>query len=235
MGLVSTTGFFNRGCPQELILKLQKEGDYKRFIETGTFYGETTKWAAAYFKNVITLEASEEIFKKLNFNEFPNVTSVFGDSSRKLSEFLGESAIIYLDAHTSTNESFDSNPLIQELRLINDSAANHCIIVDDARYCTSAWDSFSYGELVDLIPLLGTHNRYVVIFDDMIIAVPRKFKELVDNYIHKKAARYWNTYVQELEEKNHPFRTAAKNWLTPSGLKRQAGKFLRTYFPKRRI
>lgn len=235
MGLVSTSGFYNRGCPDQLILLLQKEGDYKIFIETGTFYGATSMWASAHFDSVITFEASEEIYKKLNFSKYPNILSVFGDSSTQIADHLNKPSIIYLDAHTSTEESFDSNPLIQELKLINNSGNNHCIIVDDARYCTSAWDSFAYGELVDLIPLLGAHNRYVVIFDDMIIAVPRAYKELLDIYIRKRASRYWRTYVQELEERNHPFRAAAKNWLTPSGLKSQAGKFLRTYFRKSRI
>ncbi|MEY3984367.1 MAG: hypothetical protein RL160_1926, partial [Bacteroidota bacterium] len=183
---------------------------------------------------VVTFEASEEIFKKLDFKDFTNVTSVFGDSAQELATYLKEPSIIYLDAHTSTNESFDSNPLIKELKIINTAGDQHIIIVDDARYCTSAWDDFAYGELVDLIPLLGAHQRYVVIFDDMIIAVPRVHKELVDTYIRKKASTYWRTYIQELEAREKPFLTFAKNWLTPKGVKSKLGIVYRALFKKKK-
>jgi hypothetical protein len=211
MGLVSTSGSFSRECPDQSIFLLQKEGDYEKLIETGTFYGAASKWASAHFSKVITFEASEEIFKKQSFTDYLNGISVFGDLSTLIADYLSEPSIIYLDAHTRTEESFDSNPAIEELKLINHSGNHHCIIVDDARCCTAAWDSFSYGELVDLIPLLGAHNRYVVVFDDVTIAVPRSFKELPDVYSRKRASRYWRVYVQELEERDHPFRTAAKN------------------------
>ena len=211
MGLVSTSCSFNRECPDQLIFLLQKEGDCEIFIETGTFDGATSKWASAHFSKVITFEAFEEIFKKQSFKDYLNGISVFGDLSTLMADCLSEPSIIYLDAHTSTEESFNSNPAIEELKYINHAGNHHCIIVDDARCCTAAWDSFSYGELVDLIPLLGAHNGYVVVFDDMMIAVPRSFKELLDVYIRKRASRYWRVYVQELEERDHPFRTAAKN------------------------
>jgi hypothetical protein len=68
----------------------------------------------------------------------------------------------------------------------------------------------------------------------MIIAVPRVHKELVDTYIRKKATAYWQTYIKELEAREKPFLTFAKNWLMPRGIKSKLGIIYRATFKKKK-
>lgn len=49
------------GAPKELILKLLERLPADCFVETGTFMGGTTEWAASHFQKVITIEVNPEI------------------------------------------------------------------------------------------------------------------------------------------------------------------------------
>ena len=182
MGLVIKGRTEYRGIPKALVLLLKENLSYNTFIETGTYQGETSIWASKYFEKVITIEASEEIYEKLELKDFANITSIFGNSIDLLGNITQESAIFYLDAHNSGGETFDSYPLLKEIDLINNSNLNHVIIVDDARFCMSVFNGETYGEIVDICNKLSFNNRYVVIYDDMLIAVPREYKYLIDDY-----------------------------------------------------
>jgi hypothetical protein len=182
MGLIFKGKAEYRGVPKSLVLLLNEKLNYNTFIETGTYQGETTIWASNYFEKVITIEASEEIYAKLNFSKFANITSLFGNSSELLHHIIEQSSIFYLDAHNSGGATFNSYPLLKELDLINNSKLNHVIIVDDARFCMSLFNDETYGEIIDVCNMLSINNRYVVIYDDMFIAVPREIKYLIDDY-----------------------------------------------------
>ena len=182
MGLVIKGRVEYRGIPKELVLLLKENLSYNCFIETGTYHGETSIWASKHFENVITLEASEEIYDKLDLKEFTNIKSLLGNSSDILWDIIQESSIFYLDAHNSGGATFDSYPLLDELDLINNSKLNHVIIVDDARFCMSVFNGETYGEIVNICNKLSFNNRYVVIYDDMLIAVPREYRYLIDDY-----------------------------------------------------
>ena len=182
MGLVIKGKAEYRGVPEALIFLLKENISYNCFIETGTYHGETSIWASKYFQKVITIEASKEIYSSLNLRDFKNITSLFGNSSEILRTIIDESSIFYLDAHNSGGTTFNSYPLLDELDTINNSKLEHVIIVDDARFCMSVFNGETYGEIVDICNKLAFSNRYVVIFNDMLIAVPRQFKYLIDEY-----------------------------------------------------
>lgn len=182
MGIEIKGRLVYRGVPKDLVLLLKENLSYSTFIETGTYRGETSIWASEYFARVITIEASKEIYTNLNLKKFANITALFGNSTELLQHIIRESSIFYLDAHNSGGATFNSYPLLDELDIVNGSNFDHVIIVDDARFCMSVFNGETYGEIVDICNKLAVNNRYVVIFNDMLIAVPRQYKNIIDYY-----------------------------------------------------
>ena len=194
MGFISTSNFSVRNVPELLILSIKKTREFDTFIETGSHLGETSYWAEKYFKNVISFEAAEHYYKNLISSE--KINFIFGDSSKELSKFLVDNSIIYLDAHYSGGITHNSYPLLSELSQINDSQLlDLVIIVDDARFCLSKWNGESYGYIMDILELMSNSNtRHICIFDDMIIAVPKEFEKIVDDWVKEISAKYWYSF-----------------------------------------
>ena len=194
MGFISTSNFSVRNVPELLILSIKKTREFGTFIETGSALGETSYWAEKYFKNVISFEAAEHYYKNLISSE--KINFIFGDSSKELSNFLVDNSIIYLDAHYSGGITHNSYPLLSELSQINDSQLlDLVIIVDDARFCLSKWNGESYGYIMDILELMSNSNsRHICIFDDMIIAVPKEFEKIVDDWVEEISAKYWYSF-----------------------------------------
>jgi hypothetical protein len=214
MGLVIKGRAEYRGIPKALVLLLKENLSYNSFIETGTYQGETSIWASKHFDNVITIEASEEIYEKLELKGFSNITALLGNSSDLLGNITQESSIFYLDAHNSGGATFDSYPLLDELDLINNSKLDHVIIVDDARFCMSVFNGETYGEIVNICNKLSCNNRYVVIYDDMLIAVPREYRYLIDDYtnlVSKEIVKinWFNNIIKRIKDsikRRNPFK-----------------------------
>lgn len=197
MGIIAKKGWEYRGVPKELILKLKEDLGFEVFIETGTYMGETSIWASNFFSKVVTIEASKEIFERLNLKKYENIKSVFGDSKHVLNDIITSASIFYLDAHNSGGETHNSYPLLEELDAINKSKFEHVIIVDDARFCMSQYNSECYGEITDICSKLGFNNRYVIIFEDMLIAVPRVCKNIIDDYTNEKSKKQFDRFLYE--------------------------------------
>ena len=117
------------------------------WIESGTYFGETTKILAKNSKNVITIEASADLFNQFIENlEDSKIMALWGNSSNLL-----DGAILslldreysqinfFLDAHNTGEEAFNSTeetPIIRELQIISQylEAIKSCsIFVDDFR------------------------------------------------------------------------------------------------------
>ena len=154
MGIIAIGNFVYRGIPKKLVLDLKNALSLNVFIETGTYMGDTAIWASDHFDNVITIEASEEIYKSQNKKY--GIKYILGDSSNLLKQIISENSLIYLDAHYSGGTTFNTYPLIEELNGINSSELeNLSIIVDDARFCNSLWNDEKYGDLVEIVNLLS--------------------------------------------------------------------------------
>jgi hypothetical protein len=201
MGIIATKGYKYRGVPKDLILILKDKSGYKNFIETGTYKGETSIWASSVFTEVTTIEASNAIFNTLKLKKFANISSLLGDSRDVLPKVIKGNSIFYLDAHNSEGSTFNSYPLLTELDIINGDPYDHIIIIDDARFCLSLYNGERYGDITDVCLKLGLKNRYVVVFDDMFIAVPIEFKKLIDNYTQNRSRIYFNRYLFEMKFK----------------------------------
>lgn len=119
----------------------------KYFVETGTEYGDTAKWASGVFPQVVTVEASPEHYALSGgmLAGCGNVRRVFGDSTlmlRQVDEWVppGEPAMFYLDTHWSTGPIDDAyygrntpNPLMRELGMLRNRIGVNYIFVDDVR------------------------------------------------------------------------------------------------------
>jgi hypothetical protein len=194
MGFLSTSNYFIRTAPHDLIITLKISGTLDTFIETGSYLGETAYWAEKNFKSVLSFEASSEYYKNLKSSNI--LKFVFADSSSELHKYLKNNSLIYLDAHYSGGFTHKSYPLISELSQINDSKIdNLVIIIDDARFCISKWNGESYGYIIDILNIASdSGKRYVCIFDDMIIAVPKYLSQVVDSWVLKRSSEYWNSF-----------------------------------------
>lgn len=113
--------------------------EFTIFVETGTHYGNTLKNVLSFFKEIHTIELSENFYNRaLNiFNDYKNVKFYLGDSSELLAKIinvLNNPTIFFLDGHFSSEDTAQGKkdvPLIEELISINNSFLHESIIIID--------------------------------------------------------------------------------------------------------
>lgn len=132
--------------PEDLIRRIRAVKPLRFFVETGTYYGETARWASERFEHVWTTEFSDECYKGAIEKSagVENVSFLYGDSRAVLPKVLAEleeEALFWLDAHYSGNETYgksDECPLLEEISIVNRSKYENAIIIDDARFLSPA-------------------------------------------------------------------------------------------------
>ena len=122
------------------------------WIETGTYYGETTKLLSKISKKTISIEADKNLFETSNriLKKFKNVEILNGKSEDLLDKVISKNLnfkniCIYLDAHlcqdhlkntkTFGNEN-TATPILNELEIITKYLANFekiVVLIDDIR------------------------------------------------------------------------------------------------------
>ena len=122
------------------------------WIETGTYYGETTKLLSKISKKTISIEADKNLFETSNkiLKNFKNVEILNGKSEDLLDKVISknlnfQNVCIYLDAHlcqdhlkntkTFGNEN-TATPILNELEIITKYLANFekiVVLIDDIR------------------------------------------------------------------------------------------------------
>jgi len=207
-------GLVQMGPPRELILQLAERYGLRDFIETGTYHGSTSVWAASHFDNVITIEYSQKIYEETvaKHGKIQNINFIFGDSRSVLKTIvpkLSRPAIFWLDSHWSGGKTYGKNnecPLIEEIRVINMPKCAHFLFIDDARLFTSPpprphrieqWPSID--EVIESLKS-GNHKYYIVIVEDVIIAVPECAKDPVASYCQEINTKAWKEYGERLSE-----------------------------------
>jgi hypothetical protein len=189
-------GFVRFGAPTDLILALKKEFDLRDFVETGTFHGETALWASAHFERVVTIENSPELYAstKPKLGQKPNISFIQGNSKTTLPAVVSKLArpsVFWLDSHWCgglTHGKKDECPLLEEIHAFQHSELSHFLFIDDARLITSPpphpHNANQWPPLFDVFEALhsGNHQYYVVIVEDVIIAVPLRAKPWLMNY-----------------------------------------------------
>lgn len=238
-------GIIRMGPPTDLILNLANRYRLQTFVETGTYQGGTTLWASQHFSSVITIEKSKSMFEAAleKFKSTPNVKCLYGDSRSQLKtivESISSPAIFWLDSHWCGGESYgetDQCPLIGELKLLNSSLEEHLLFIDDARLFTSAPPLPNRIEQWPAIAQVckeldqGKFERYVVIFEDVVIAVPAYMKDAVATWCQQVNTKAWQDYGAQLRQTKIQLGIRHLSdgiYLLAQGVKEQFGKLLRT-------
>lgn len=180
-------GKYHLGPDEPRALALAAQHGVDTFVETGTYKGGTTAWAAKHFRHVYTIEAYAARYNALMrvpvLERPANAQYLFGDSRVELPLLLAvlrRPCMFWLDAHwcgEGAHDSVDECPLREELVAINadDYAAKHVIMIDDARLFEAPppmpHDPAQWLTLYEVYALLG--DRDVYLDKDIIYALPR--------------------------------------------------------------
>lgn len=199
-------GLVHPGIPHEIILFLKQQFGLETFVETGTLNGNSAAWASRYFKRVVTIEASEPLWRaaRARHAQMTNVEFIRGNSAQQLPALIPtlESPLFWLDAHWSgahTAGEFDECPLLAEIAAISKSKLEKSqlekvvIVIDDARLFLTPppaphkWDHWpDLSTVISALEACG--NPYVTVTDDVIIAVPRAARGAMVGYLRRMAA-----------------------------------------------
>jgi hypothetical protein len=148
------------------------------------------------FSSVVTIEASEQLhaLAGAQFGHLKNIRFLRGSSPavlRQIVPTLPTPAIYWLDAHWSggmtAGEEYEC-PLLEEIRAIDSHGDDAFILIDDARlFLAPPPLPHKAEQWPDLAGVLGTlrekhPSRYVVVFEDVIIAVPARAREFLIRY-----------------------------------------------------
>jgi hypothetical protein len=181
------------GAPEigDFIQTLKNEYQIDVAIETGTYFGNTTRFLSSCFDEVHTIEISNEFYQKSaeSLQDCKNVHCHLGSSEKvlheKLPELKNKRILFYLDAHW--NEFW---PLLDELQEISQTHRDQCIIVIDDFKVPGRHDIFfdhyqsdecSYRYIKEkLDQIYSSYDYYYVIPKNLaarakFVAIPKKW------------------------------------------------------------
>ena len=139
------------------------------WIETGTYYGNTTRVLSKISKKTISIEADKNLYEtsKKKLKNLKNVEIIYGKSQDLLEKVIlenlnFENICIYLDAHlcrdhlrntTTFGNENDATPILEELKLIKKFLSKFKsinILIDDIRLFQGSFQNYpNKNALVD--------------------------------------------------------------------------------------
>lgn len=154
--------------------------DWKIFVETGTYMGETIKQMAPNFETLYTIEIDPILYYSTSYTlksqGINNVNFILGDSSVELAaicETVKSPMVFFLDGHFSSGDTGRGSkdcPLLDEIKVIASRTANDVIIIDDYRLFGTKnnedWSEISEKAIMDIF---GTPKKSFVSNDRLII------------------------------------------------------------------
>lgn len=211
-------GIVTNGIPHRITLELAKIGNCQTFVETGTCYGQTTRWASDHFRVVLTIEKAKPLYR-LHSDQLASikgVTPFLGDSRDVLPKIIGdlgpEPALYWLDGHWSGGETAgdkDECPLLDEIACLSNRTQD-IVLIDDARLFLSAppsaHDASQWPTIPDILDAFHKANLkpFVQIIDDVIFAVPNDSNLIIHlvAYAQERADSNWEAYLQQQQSDN---------------------------------
>lgn len=225
-------GIVTRGIPTALVDLLRDNYQLDYFVETGTYFAETSIWASSRFARVYTIESAKVLYDDAvrQHGHIENIEFILGDSRQHLAELtarLAAPALFWLDAHWSsgvTAGEHDECPLLEELAVITRSTQQHVLLIDDARLFMSPpphpYNYKQWPTIADIVETIQAKwHYYMLIHDDVIVAVPETLKEIVAQYCQQLTTL--RLEQDEIRRNNAPDRLLAngigsiKNYLRP--------------------
>jgi len=138
----------------------KKYSDFPIFIESGTYYGETTKLASLLFNKIYSIELDLNLFNKNKelFKNNRNVVILQGDTLKILPQLLikeNSNIIFWLDGHNSgpgTAAGEIDFPALQECEIIDKMFLGKygLILIDDVRMFGSGHAAQIDNSLIDI-------------------------------------------------------------------------------------
>jgi len=186
-------GYVSFSMPREIVLKFKEKASIRNFVETGTFKGNTSFWAAAHFENVYTIEIDPAISKSTSSRpDCPGNIEFFTGNSKDvlpgLVTRLSGPAVFWLDGHwcnvTEIGKDMEC-PLMDEIRALH-QFKDSVILIDDARaflgplpppHEKAQWPRID--EVFLLLKKQFPHNL-VTIADDVIYCLPPDLIDVFD-------------------------------------------------------
>jgi len=162
------------------LISVAKKTGARQFIETGTYLGRTTRWAASRFERVVTIELDPQLAARAvaSLSDLPNVEVIQGDAVEKLRDVIARpeirDALVYLDGHFSggiTARGEVDEPACAGLEvLVPHIAKIRGIVVDDFR---TFGIEFAAPTKADLLRSAehhyGKHFEIVVHMDQLLL------------------------------------------------------------------
>nr|MBI3612124.1 hypothetical protein [Nitrospirota bacterium] len=145
---------------RSVLLHYYKKYKPMYFVETGTFFAETTRVMRKYFDVVFSIELNRELHQQAKYvlGRHRNVILVNGDSKNELPAILAKitaPALFWLDAHYSggvTSKSEEFTPIKSELLYIfNHPVDGHIVLIDDARLFNGEDDYPDMAEVEEMV------------------------------------------------------------------------------------
>lgn len=185
-------GTVNFSIPKDIVKKIVQYKAINNFIETGTYKGDSSFWAANFIKNVYTIEIDPEISRLTSERQDcpENIKFLIGDSREILPEVVRElkgNSFFWLDGHwcTGAGGKDDECPVLDEIRAIG-KLIDPVIFIDDARcflgplpFPHNAADWPAIDEIFELLKQTFPDNQ-TTIQDDVIMCVPPDIKKILD-------------------------------------------------------
>lgn len=119
-------------CLQETFSQLVREHKPDLILETGTYLGDTTVFLASFGIPVLTVEINPDFRTAAlaKFKEFPNITSMLGDSAsvllEKFDEIQDKKIVAFIDAHWQQDKAAE-----RELTLLSRLTNKPVLLVHD--------------------------------------------------------------------------------------------------------
>lgn len=168
------------------LLKQRTVRDYSEkyglriLIETGTYYGEMISAMKKQFDRIYSIEYDPALARRAtrNFERFPNIQILEGDSEQVLPELLKslkEPALFWLDAgyYAWSGVENDKRRLSLELEaILRHPVKGHVILMDDARGLDGRNGALTIGELKSRIES-EFPDRKVDVSYDILRITPR--------------------------------------------------------------
>lgn len=179
---------------------LQGRYAIETFIETGTYRGDATEFAARIFPQVFSIEVDPDCHRAAAARlEGSNARLLLGDSRTELPKIVAEltgSALFWLDGHAGGgfHGASDDCPLVEELNAIAASPFEHFILIDDARaFLAPPPPPFVADKWPDLAQVLDAVRRgvpyYCVAIMDVLICAPPTAKDYVRAFCNRVRPR----------------------------------------------
>jgi hypothetical protein len=197
-------GYIEFSMPREIVLRFRDKGRIKYFVETGTYRGNTSFWAAQHFEKVFTIEIDPEISRETasRADRPSNIEFLVGNSRDILPQVIKQlngSAVFWLDGHwcnvTELGKDMEC-PLIEELHTLR-TLKDSVILIDDARAFLGPLppphDNTQWPRVDEIFLLLKSQYpaNLVTIADDVIYCLPPGLVSVYDeDYVRQFRRRY---------------------------------------------